>query len=83
MEPLHNSYDLSHQVMRQAALEAAWDRALMLHPTFLLLPADSNSVRDAMDVAIEKAMNGGVCDVDLLIEAAMASMPTPGKHQGR
>ena len=76
MEPLNNLNNLAAQTLRNAAVEAAWDRALEKLPALALLGETGGSLRRAMAAAVDEALAAGIVDPEELTRAATARFST-------
>ncbi len=83
MEPFKNPAELSAKVIKQAALQDAWDRAIQTMPALSLLDATGGSLARAMAEMIDQALAAGVIEHEELVEAALQRIPklrTPNGH---
>jgi len=79
-----NPTELFPQVIRQAAIDAAWDRAIRVIPQLTLLGETGGSLKVAMGRAVDAAMGDGVLDLEILIETALERVPklrAPNGHK--
>lgn len=83
MEPSTDRITLASDVIRQAALADAWERALLMMPPLALLEAAGGSLNRAMAESIDKAITAGVLDHEELVEAALDRIPRLRSPNGR
>jgi len=75
MEASTNHNELAAEVIRQAALKGAWQRAIRTLPPLALLERSGGSLHQVMADAIDTALALGVLEHEQLVEAALARIP--------
>ena len=75
MGPLENPAYLAAHVLRNAAVDRAWDRAIQALPALTLLDATGGALKRAMADAVDNAIATGVVDLDELVSAATSRIP--------
>ena len=75
MEPLKNPANFAADVLRNAAVAIAWEKALQTLPALSLLDATGGALKRAMADAVDNALAAGVVDLDELISAATSRVP--------
>ena len=83
METATNPANLSADVLRAAALEAAWDKALMSFPALALLSVTRNSLLDVMSDAVDRALAMGIVDPETLTQEALEAVPKLRRPKGK